>query len=87
MSETSISNELLAILVCPETKRPVSLASDSVLSQINSLVSQGKLFKKDGQQVKEKISAALLRDDSKILYPIIDGIPIMLVEEAIALES
>jgi len=35
--------------------------------------------------VTEKIEAALVRSDGKVAYPVRDGIPIMLVEEALPL--
>lgn len=87
MQESHISNELLAILVCPETKTQVRLAPDAIIDRLNSLISQGKLQNKAGKIITEKINAGLLREDSKILYPIIDGIPIMLVEEGILIEN
>ena len=33
------------------------------------------------------LSEGLVREDGKILYPVDDGIPVMLIDEAIALDA
>ena len=81
----SVSSELLEILVCPETKQPVKLASDEVLARLRREVEAGRLRNRGGQIVSEPISEGLLREDGKILYPVDDGIPVMLIEESIDL--
>jgi uncharacterized protein YbaR (Trm112 family) len=40
-----------------------------------------------GQHVTEPIEGGLVRADAAILYPILDGIPIMLVDEGIPLRQ
>ena len=52
-----IDNDLLKMLVCPETKAPLEL-----------------------------VGGELICEKSKLAYPIIDGIPILLVEEARRIE-
>jgi uncharacterized protein YbaR (Trm112 family) len=80
-----ISQDLLEILVCPETKQPVSLASAEILGRLRREVEAGRLRNRGGQPVTQPISEGLVREDGKILYPIDDGIPVMLVEESIEL--
>ncbi len=80
-----ISQELLEILVCPETKQPVALAPDDVIARVNEQIGKGTLRNRGGDAVSEPISEALLREDGKILYIVDDGIPVMLVEESIEL--
>jgi uncharacterized protein YbaR (Trm112 family) len=89
MAETkvNIDKELLAILCCPETKQDVTLASDSLIATVNDRISKGELKNKAGQPVKEKLDGGLLRADRKILYPIREDIPVMLIEEGIAVEG
>ena len=80
-----ISPDLLEILVCPETKQPVALASEDILSKLNSEIAESRLRNRGGERVKEPITEGLVREDGRILYPIDDGIPVMLIEESIEL--
>lgn len=82
-----ISPELLEILVCPETHQPVRLAAPEVLAQLTALQSQGKLKNRAGAAPSEQIQAALVREDGKFAYPVCDGIPIMLIDEAIPMDQ
>ena len=45
--------------------------------------------KKEGgqQKVETSLSGGLVRDDGTLLYPIVDEIPVMLVDEAIPLDQ
>ncbi len=80
-----ISPDLLEILVCPETRQPVSLASETILTQLNRDIAEERLRNRGGKRVTSPIAEGLVREDGKILYPIDDGIPVMLVEESIEL--
>ena len=82
-----ISKDLLANLVCPESRTPLDIADDDVLAQLNHAIAAGKVTNKGGAPVTEKISAGLIRRDRAVLYPIIDRIPILLADEGIALDS
>jgi uncharacterized protein YbaR (Trm112 family) len=62
-----ISDELLALLVCPETHQALRLASPEDLARL-------------------RLDAALVRNDGLVAYPIRDGIPVLIAEEAIALD-
>ena len=78
-----ISHELLEILVCPETRQPVSIADPDVIENLNSAVQSGRLRTRGGDKVSEPIQEGLLREDGRILYRIEDDIPVMLIEESI----
>jgi uncharacterized protein YbaR (Trm112 family) len=81
----SVSEELLEILVCPETKQPIALASEEVLSNLARNIEAGKVRNRGGEKVTKPITEGLVREDGKILYPVDDGIPVMLIEESIEL--
>ena len=78
-----VSQELLEILVCPETKQPVAPASEEVLAKINARIQAGEQRNRGGEPVSEPIGEGLLREDGQILYVVDDGIPVMLIEESI----
>ncbi len=82
-----IDKDLLAILCCPETKLDVSLAEDALISKINEAVSKGILKNKAQKPVSEPLDGGLIRSDRKILYPIREDIPVMLIDEGIPLDQ
>jgi uncharacterized protein YbaR (Trm112 family) len=77
--------ELLKILCCPETHQEVRPADAALIAQLNARIETGTLNNRAGQPVKEKLGGGLVRADGKLLYPIRQEIPVMLVEEAIPL--
>jgi uncharacterized protein YbaR (Trm112 family) len=83
----NIDNDLLAILCCPETKQPVSLADPSLIKKVNEAVARGGLKNKGKKPVSEQLDGGLIRADQQILYPIRENIPVMLIEEGIPLDQ
>ena len=83
----AISQELLDILVCPETKQHVVLAESDLLEKLNAQIQHGTLKNRVGETVSEVIDGALVREDQSCCYPIRDDIPVMLIHEAIPLEE
>ena len=82
-----IDKDLLAILCCPETKLDLSLADETLISKINDAVSRGALKNRAQKPVTELLDGGLIRSDRKVLYPIREDIPVMLIEEGIPLEQ
>ena len=73
---------LLEILVCPETRQPVRPADADTLAGLNSAIEAGSVVNQGGQEVRERIEEGLVREDGKLLYPVREDIPIMLIDEA-----
>jgi uncharacterized protein YbaR (Trm112 family) len=80
-----VDPQLLEILCCPETRQDVALAPAALVEELNRRVEAGTLQNRAGTPVREKLDGGLLRADGKVLYPIREDIPVMLIEEAIAL--
>ena len=80
-----VATDLVEILVCPETKQPVRLATAPELAGVNEKIRAGTMRNRGGEAVKSELVEALIREDGRILYPVDDGIPVMLVEESIEL--
>jgi len=87
MSAQPLDQDLLEILACPETKEPVRLADESLVQRVNAAIEAGEVSSRDGNAVTRTMEAALVREDGKVLYPVRGGIPIMLIDESIALET
>jgi uncharacterized protein YbaR (Trm112 family) len=72
-----VDAELLEILVCPEDKTPVTLATAETLSALNLRIAAGGVKTRGGGPVTEP--------DGKYLSPVREDIPVMLIDEAIPL--
>lgn len=83
--KVNLDKDLLAILCCPETKQPVSLADDVLIEKINGAIKRGALKNKAEKLVTEKLDGGLIRSDNQILYPVREDIPVMLIDEGIPL--
>jgi uncharacterized protein YbaR (Trm112 family) len=82
-----ISKQLLAMLVCPEDRSPLELASDDVVASLNEAIRAGRLKNRSGEAVARPLDGALVRQDRRVAYPIVDAIPVMLMDEAISLDQ
>ena len=79
-----IDKNLLSLLACPETKKNLELADQKTIDRLNALIKQGKAWTKAKEKVTEGIDGGLLRvGDHKYMYPVRNGVPILLVEELI----
>lgn len=78
-----MDKKLLTILCCPVSHQPVSLAKKDLLRQVNEAISGGDLHNCEGVPLSEPLREALVTDDGKRIYPIRDGIPVLLEGESI----
>jgi uncharacterized protein len=79
--------ELLSILCCPETHQKIALADAALLQRVNDQIAQGKVLNRARKPVKDKLEEALVREDGKVLYPVRQSVPVMLIDEAISVSQ
>jgi uncharacterized protein YbaR (Trm112 family) len=77
--------KILATLRCPEDHSAVSLASESLITEINTAIRGGRLRNRAGQIVENQFDGGLTRASGDIMYPIIEGIPVLIRDEGVPL--
>ncbi len=82
-----IDPALIEILRCPENRTRLHLADEALVSRINEGIAGGAVKNKLGQPLTAPIEGGLVREDRAVLYPITDGIPVLLVDEGIPLDQ
>lgn len=82
-----ISKDLIDILVCPESHQPLRLADDNLIRRINGAVDAAELRNSGGSKVEQPLDGGLVREDNKLVYPIVDEIPVLLTDESIPLDQ
>jgi uncharacterized protein YbaR (Trm112 family) len=82
-----MDKRLLSILCCPVTHKSLSLARPDLLKKINSAIGGGRLVNRDGAALSKTLDEALITDDGKIMYPVNDGIPVLLEGESVGLNQ
>ena len=82
-----MDKKLLSILCCPVTHKGLSLARPDLLSSVNAAIGAGKLTNRGGNVLEEPLAEALVTDDGKLLYPVNDGIPVLLEGESVPLDQ
>ena len=81
----SFDKNLLDIICCPVTRQPMGSMSAATLAKLNGLIQEQKIRDRDDAVVAEELQEALVTDDGKIAYPVVDGIPVLLEERGISL--
>lgn len=82
-----LSVSTLNLLICPETSCGLRPAQPELVAELNNSVKNGALKTRSGSKVERSLIGALVREDGKVVYPIIDGIPTILIGDAIEISK
>ncbi|MDB6164196.1 MAG: hypothetical protein JWL98_1628 [Xanthomonadaceae bacterium] len=80
-----MDRKLLDILACPATRQSLSVLEARGLQALNRAISEGAIRRVDGTPQGEPVKQALVTRDRKLAYRVEDDIPVLLVEDGIAL--
>ena len=75
-----MDKRLLTILRCPVTHKGLSLLKKDKLEKINAAIEDGKVETHEGKSLDTPLAEALVTDDGKRVYPVAEGIPVVLVD-------
>ncbi len=78
-----IDGKLLEILCCPVSKTPLTRLPASRLKKLNEAIAAGEVQYVRGATVDKPLREALITEDSRVIYPVVDEIPILLEERGI----
>ncbi|NLB62530.1 MAG: hypothetical protein GX801_00290 [Fibrobacter sp.] len=81
-----IDEKLLEMLCCPLDKQPLRFANEEELVLLNKKIELGALVNKTGEKIANTLKNALVTEDGLRFYPVIEGIPVLLVYESITPE-
>lgn len=78
-----VDGKLLEILCCPVSKVPLTRLPPGKLKTLNQAIAAGNVQYVRGEAVDSVLKEALVTEDSKVIYPVVDSIPILLEEKGI----
>lgn len=79
-----MDRKLLDLLCSPDTRQPLALLESRGLEALNRAIASGEVLRGDGSPQAAPLREALVTRDRRQVYRVDDGIPVLLVEEALA---
>lgn len=82
-----MDRKLLDIVCCPVTRSSLELLPERELALLNDLIAAKRVKNREDAVVETPLDEALVTRTGKLIYPIRDGIPLLLEEQAMPLQQ
>lgn len=83
-----MQNDILNEIICPKTGKSLVFISEELLLKLNHKIKERSLKNESGEKIELFLEQALcIQENPEVVYPVRDGIPVLIQEEAISLEQ